>query len=487
VSLRVGVAGVQHETNTFAESRADFREFVQADAWPGLSLGNEVRIAVKGMNVPTAGMLNALRESPYEAVPLLWASASPSGPVTKDAFEALWWLFERALRASGPIDALLLELHGAMVTEHLASGDSEWLRRTRSVVSPSLPVVVVLDFHANISQDMVDLCDLILVYRTYPHVDAAACGAHAVEMMRPLVQGRRPAHALRRAPFLISLPWQSTLVQPMARLMAAAQAPSDGVWHVSLAAGFPLADVEDSAPAVVAYAQTQELADAAADRLMQAMVDARADFGGRLWSPEHAVLYARAHGRSGAPVVLADTQDNPGAGGSGDTTELLHALIRANANDVCVGLVFDPEFVAQAHAVGTGAVVDMPLGGKRPRSSSPPVPGPWNVQSLGNGRFPATGPFYAGCRMELGPMACVSRNGVRIVVASRRQQAADQAMFRHLGIEPREFAVLALKSSVHFRADFTAIAKEILVVEAEGANTADLHKLRFENCRRPPA
>lgn len=485
--LRIGLAGVQHETNTFAKGQAGFLEFVQVDAWPGLSWRDDIPAAVAGMNVPAAGMLDALQEAGHEAIPLLWASAGPSGPVTQEAFEALWWLFERALRDSGPLDALLLELHGAMVTEHQTSGDSEWLRRIRAVVGPALPIVAVLDFHANITQAMVDLCDVVLVYRTYPHVDAFACGSLAVKMLTPLIEGRRPARALRQAPFLISLPWQSTLAQPMARLMAAAERPRDGVWHVSLAAGFPMADVPDSAPAVVAHADTQDQADAAADGMLRALIEARQEFCGRLWSPEDAVRFACANGQPGAPVVLADTQDNPGGGGAGDTTGLLHSLIRAHAKDACLGIVFDPEFAAQAHAAGVGASFDMPLGGKRPGPSSPPVAGPWIVQSLGDGRFPATGPFYVGCRMELGPMTCVSKGGVRVVVASRRQQAADQAMFRHLGIEPRDCAVLALKSSVHFRADFGPIAKEILVVEADGANTADLRKVRFVHSRRPPA
>lgn len=485
--LRIGVAGIEHETNTFAEGRADFEKFVRADAWPGLSWGRDVPQVVEGLNVPVAGMLEALRDSPHQAVPLLWASAAPSGPVTKDAFEALWWLFERAVRDSGPLDALLLELHGAMVTEHLVSGDSEWVRRTRALVGPSLPVVVVLDFHANVSVDLAELCDMLLVYRTYPHVDAAACGRQAVAMLRPLLEGRRPARALRQAPFLIPLPWQSTLAQPMDRLMAAAQSPEKGVWHISLAAGFPMADVPHSAPTVIAHADTQALADAAADRIMSALVAARSEFCGKLWSPACAARHAREHGRPGAPVILADTQDNPGGGGAGDTTGVIHALLQEDVQGACVGILFDAEFAAEAHARGVGGVVQKSLGGSQPGPSDAPVPGPWTVLALGTGHFDATGPFYAGSRMELGPMACVARRGVKVLVASRRQQAADQAMFRHLGIEPRECAVLALKSSVHFRADFAAIASEILVVEAKGANTADLRELMFRHCRRPPA
>jgi microcystin degradation protein MlrC len=485
---RVGVAGIQHETNTFADGRARFRDFVRADAWPALLWRQDLPGALIGRNLPAAGMLQALREAGHEAVPLLWANANPSGPVTEDAYEALWWLFERALHEAGPLDALLLELHGAMVTEHCESGDSEWLRRTRTLLGEQVPVAVVLDFHANLTPEIAQLADLVLAYRTYPHVDLAHCGRRAVAMLPALMAGQRFAHALRQLPFLIPLPWQSTLAPPMDRLMRRADALMQGdVVHVSFAAGFPMADVPHSAPAVLSYARTQVAADAAADALAAEVVAARHEFAGRLWSPAQAVHEAMRRGRRGAPVILADTQDNPGGGGDGDSTGLLHALLEANAEDACLGIVCDAELAAAAHAAGVGATLDMPLGGKRGRHSGAPLPGPWRVEALGSGCFTGTGPFYGGSKMDLGPMTRVSQRGVQVLLSSRKQQAADQAMFRHLGVEPHECAVLALKSSVHFRADFGPFAADILIVEAEGANTADLRRLHYRQCRRPPA
>ncbi|MED5618872.1 M81 family metallopeptidase [Ideonella sp. BN130291] len=485
---RIGIAGLQHETNTFADSRARFCDFVLADAWPGLLWRGDLPAGLQGTQLPAAGMLQALQAAGHEAVPLLWGNANPSGPVTEDAFEALWWLFERALAEAGPLDALLLELHGAMVTEHLPSGDSEWLRRTRERVGERLPIVAVLDFHANLTPAMADQLDLALVYRTYPHTDTAQCGREAVHQLAPLLAGARYARALRQLPFLIPLPWQSTLASPMRELMAQAVAASGGeVVHVSLAGGFPMADVPDSAPSVLVYAHDQAAADRAADTLTQAVQAARSQFGGRLWPPGDAVAHALAVGRPGAPVVLADTQDNPGGGGDGDSTGVLQALLQARAAGACLGLLCDPEAAAAAHAAGVGAWISVALGGKRGRHSGEPVAGPWRVEALGDGRILGTGPFYGGSQMALGAMARLSQHGVQVLVSSRKQQAADQAMFRHLGIEPAQCALLALKSSVHFRADFGPLAAEVLVVESEGANIADLHRLHYRHCTRPPA
>lgn len=485
---RIGIAGVQHETNTFADSHASFRDFVQADAWPGLLWRTDMPPGLSGNNIPAAGMIAAAREAGHEVVPLMWANASPSGRVTRDAFEALWWLFERALDEAGAVDALLLDLHGAMVVEDFDSGDEEWLRRVRGKLGPAVPLVAVFDFHANLNEGIAASVDVALVYRTYPHVDSVDCGKRAVSLLPPLLAGRRYARAFRALPFLIPLPWQTTLAPPMGRLMALAEAAADDdVLQVSLAAGFPLADVAHSAPTVLAHARTQAAADAASQRIADAVLAARAEFSGRLWEAADAVAHAARNGRPGAPVILADTQDNPGGGGDGDSTALLQALLDGRLRGACLGVLCDPDAVAAAHAAGIGVAIGTAIGGKRGRHSGTPVPGPWIVEALGSGRFAGTGPFYGGSLMDLGPMARLSREGVTVLLSSRKQQAADQAMFRHLGVEPAECTVLALKSSVHFRADFSGMASEILVVAAEGANVADLTQLHYRRCLRPPA
>ncbi len=255
----------------------------------------------------------------------------------------------------------------------------------------------------------------------------------------------------------------------------------------SICMGFPPADTSVCGPAVVAYGETPNGARMAVDRLADAFAAAEPRFAGRLWSADEAVAHAqRATG--GRPIILADTQDNPGGGGSGDTTGLLAALIAARAENALLALLCDPETAAGAHAAGEGAILrGVPLGGRHGPAGVEPISGDWRVLQLGDGRFTATGPMYGGSRMELGPMALLSplgAPGVAVAVSSRRMQAADRAILAHLGVEPERWRILALKSSVHFRADFESFADDVLVVAAPGANIADPASLPF---RRLPA
>jgi microcystin degradation protein MlrC len=208
------------------------------------------------------------------------------------------------------------------------------------------------------------------------------------------------------------------------------------------------------------------------------------EFALELHTIEQAVeAVLRASPVRGRPIILADTQDNPGAGGHADTMNLIKALVACDARGVLAGVICDPSAAARAHAAGEGTQVELGLGAGSGTPGETPLAARFNVSALGDGRFTGTGPFYRGARFELGPMALLELGGVRIAVASRKQQAADQAMFRHLRAEPADHAVLVLKSSVHFRADFDAIAGRILVVEAPGPNVADPAKLPFRKLR----
>jgi microcystin degradation protein MlrC len=202
-----------------------------------------------------------------------------------------------------------------------------------------------------------------------------------------------------------------------------------------------------------------------------------------LFEPGAAVARAMQRGEPGAPVVMADTQDNPGAGGNGDTTGLLAALLERDPRDAVLGLLIDGASARQAHIVGIGHSAEFRLGEISGVPGHAPLAGEFSVEALGDGKFTCTGPMFKGFRMDLGPMAVLRRGNVRVVLASKKCQAADQQMFRHVGIEPRQQRILALKSSVHFRADFQPIAKEVLVVVAPGPAKADPTMFRWTRLR----
>jgi microcystin degradation protein MlrC len=483
--MRIAVGGFQHETNTFSEHLATLAHFEAPDAWPGLTRGPALFEAVAGINLPAAGFVAEARGLRHDLVALTWCSAQPSGRVTRQAFEHVTELLLEDLRAAGGVDAVYLDLHGAMVAEHVDDADGEVLRRVRELVGPDVPVVSSLDYHANVSRQMVEAASALVAYKTYPHVDMAECGARAARCLHDLLGKPRPACAYQHLDFLVPLTSQSTLASPMRELATmAVDLERSPMLAVNVAPGFPAADVADCGPSVYACGWDAERAQAAVERLAAAFRERESEFALELYSIEQACRLAQSENvPRGRPLVLADTQDNPGAGGNADTMALLKALSRAHVPRVLAGVICDPVAAACAHAAGTGARVDFELGGRSGPVGESPFAARFEVLALGDGRFVGTGPFYRGGRFELGPMALLRLGELHVVVASRKQQAADQAMFRHLGADPSQFSVLALKSSVHFRADFGPLASRIVVVEAPGPNVADPSKLPFTRLR----
>lgn len=485
--MRVAIGGFMHETNTFAPTKATYEKFERADSWPALVEGDGMAAAVAGINIAAAGFFDEACGLGFATAPLLWCNAGPSAHVTDDAFERIAGRMEALLKDAGAVDALYLDLHGAMATESLEDGEGALLERMRRVVGPDVPIVASLDLHANVTDAMVENADMLIGFRTYPHVDMAETGARAARALDRIAREGKPRKAFRRTDFLVSINWQCTLAEPARSLYRTLERleEGEGVYGLSFCQGFPPADIWDCGPTVLAYAGTQAAADAAAERLFGDVEAARPQFDGPYHAPNEAVREAARLWREGAgPIVVADTQDNPGGGGDGDTTGMLRALVAERPEGAVLGLMIDPDAAAKAAEIGVGGAFDAALGGR-----SWPEDEPFfcrlTVEALGDGRFLCTGPFYGGANMELGQMALarVDDTGVRVVLASRKVQAADKEMFRHLGVEPAETRMLVLKSSVHFRADFEPIAGQVLIARAPGPVVADPADLPYRNLR----
>ncbi|GAB5470907.1 MAG: M81 family metallopeptidase [Rhodospirillales bacterium] len=482
---RIAVGGFQHETNCFAPTKADLDVFVTGGAWPGLCEGPALFEATAGINLPVAGFAEAASAAGAELVGLAWAAAEPSNHVTERAFEVIAGKISDRLAAAGPLDALYLDLHGAMVTEHLMDGEGELLRRLRAQVGADLPIAVSLDLHANVSAEMAGEADLLAIYRTYPHIDMAATGALTFDWLQRFLAGGLRHKAFVQVPFLIPLTAGCTTQEPAAGLYRSLEEKeAESGAALSFACGFSPADTPVCGPSALAYADSEAEAQRLSQKLADLALAHETDFATPVFTPEAAVAHAlKTNAKGRAPVVLADTQDNPGAGGNGDTVGLLEALVALKAEGAVLGLLADAESAAQAHALGEGTVGHFALGAKSGIPGHKPFETEARVVSLGDGRFTCTGLFYEGSRMELGPMALLDVQGVRVALCSRKTQAADREMFRHLGVEPADAPILGLKSSVHFRADFDPIAAETLVVAAPGPNPVDHLALDYRHLR----
>jgi len=473
--MHILVAGFQHETNTFAPSKAGYDNFVRGEGFPAMARGQDV-LALRSVNIPAGGFINAIQAQGHSVHPVIWAGASPSAHVTRDAFERIAGEILDAAQ-SGRYDAVYLDLHGAMVTEHLDDGEGELLARVRQIVGPNVPVVASLDLHANVTARMLQEADALVAFRTYPHVDMAATGEQAARLLLArIAAGSRWTRHVRRLPFLIPINGMCTMLQPsqgvyetLARLE---QTP--GVTSMSFAPGFPAADFPECGPVVWAYGPDAAAVEHVTDELYRQVLELEPEWSPDFLEPAEAVRRAQALAAGASrPIVIADTQDNPGAGGDANTTGMLRALVEANAQNAALGLLYDPDAVRAATAAGIGQTVTLSLGGQSGVAGDSPFTGEFVVETLSPGKLRFDGPMMHGMDVDLGAVVGLRIGGVRVVVSASKAQMLDRNLFRVGGVQPEEMGILVVKSSVHFRADFQPIAHEVLVAKAPGPMQAD--------------
>ena len=421
-----------------------------------------------------------------ELVPILWCSAEPGGLVTDDAFDRIVELILDGLADAGPIDGIYLDLHGAMVTETHFDGEGALLERIRSRFGKDLPVAVSLDLHANLSAQTVDHADAIAVYRTYPHLDMAETGGRAMRELLRRIDGAVRCAAFRQAPFLVPLHAQFTGDGPCDRLYRLLERlPTGADEHVELAMGFTAADIPDCGPSAVAYAGTTGRAAELADLIISELRSSEPEFDAPLLDSRDAVRSAMA---LEGTVVIADVQDNPGAGGTSDTTGLLTALVEEQADNALLGVMCDPETAARAHGIGAGATFRGRLGGKSGPEGQAPFESDFRVLGTSDGKIAYSGEMYGGGVAEVGPSCLLSvediPGDIRIVVSSVRTQCLDRAFFTHFSVDPADAKIVCVKSTVHFRADFEPISSAILNVASPGLFPCRLADVNYVNSRK---
>jgi microcystin degradation protein MlrC len=487
MSLRIAVAGFEHETNTFATSKTTYDDFVHH--W--FYRGDEIP-ELRDTNTVTGGSVAAIESTPdLEIVPLLVAGAIPGGIVTADAVERIEGEILNGLRETRP-DAVALALHGAMVTELSDDGESQTLRRIREVVGSDVPIVAVLDLHANVTRAMIELADVLLPYNTYPHVDTAERGQEAVNLAVGIAKGEiRPTTGFVKMPIMPVTPKQFSGVEPTRSIMAKAFEIESlsRVLNAGVCFAFAYADIPHVGMAVtVTTNDDQILADNLAQELSDFIWDRREEFRPNLMKVEEAV-HAAIEEPDG-PVVLADLGDNPGGGSACDGTALLWGLLDLGASDAAMALIADPAVVDEAFAAGVGGELSTMLGAKTDELHGYPIPITAKVTSLSDGKFTYEGPMNRGAEESLGRtavLACEGRhsNTVEVIVCEHRVQPYDAAVFRSQGIEPTTKKILVVKSMVHFRSGFGPIAKRIIEVDTPGLTSMDLTRFPFTRLNRP--
>ncbi len=484
---KVLIAGFKHETNTFSKLPTTLDSYQGR----GLYRGEEMRKALAGTNTEIAGFLDACERHGWEPVLGAAGDATPSGRVTREAFDTVTGYILEAIEKSGPVNAVLLQLHGAMVAEAHDDGESAVLGLIRDKVGPDVPIGVTHDLHANVTDKTGELSDVLVSYRTYPHIDQHETATKCADLIARALSGEiNPKVTVLRGPQLDGVDHgRTTAPGPMREILTLADqlVEEHGLLSASVNAGFPWADVDYVGPTVIVVADADNPdAMPAAEKLREELWRTREVLTIEPLTAEKALAAARSKGAPGAPYVIADFADNPGGGGYGDSTGLLRAMITGGVENAAFSALYDPESVAACVAAGAGAELELDLGGKVDPSLGAPVKAQGTVAGLFEGGFKLEGPMATGVPINIGPAAVFRVGGLDVVLASRRAQNYDRQFFKAFGIDPSERSILAVKSAQHFRADYAPLACEIAVVDEGGGITSHNFKsLDYKHIRRP--
>jgi microcystin degradation protein MlrC len=489
---RVLTGRFMHETNTFSVQKTDMAMWRRRD----FHRDNEIPAAFRGTRSALGATFEAADKYGWTLIHPISANANPSGIVTDDAFEQIGGIMLKSAREQAPISGVLLHLHGAMVVESHEDGEGELLARLRHILGPDVPIVVTLDLHANVTQQMADNASALIAFRTYPHIDQYERAWQGAELLERAMNGEvKPKTVIARRPMIYGLDRGRTRKGPMAELIARGEAleTAGDALVVSVCAGFSRANIRDVGPSVTvtfdelaAPATTAPPAQEVAEALMDYAWQTREYESFTLLSVAEAVARCKEGKPGDKPLVVADYTDNPGGGGYGDATAFLKGLVEAGVERVAFHAICDPEAVAEGMRAGVGIKTTIAIGGKTdPDMGGGPLNLSGEVTHLSNGKFIAYGPMGGGVERDYGPSMVFRVGGIDIICITNNGQAVDLGQFTSLGIDPTRYSTVCVKSMQHFRAAFEPIAREVILVDT-GALCSEVYTPElFDKVRRP--
>ena len=485
--MRIAIGGISHETSSFAKVPTRLADF---ESGFGLFRGAEVVRRFTDSNICTGGFIEAANALGFEVVPLLWGFAYPSGLIVREDYEVLKQEFLDRLRLAesegGPVDGVLLDLHGAMVVEGIDDGDGDFVEAVRNTVGPERPIGVTFDLHANHTQRRVTAATVIVGFDTFPHVDMAERGREAAELLVRTIRGEiRPLMHLHQLPLFWNTPTQVTSLPPMNEVMQRVHdlERRPGVLSVTLATGFPWADVPDVGASLITVVDRDvALAKSTADELGTWIWENRE----RWFHPPKSVSDALDEGeRIGRfPIVLADHADNTGGGSPGDATEVLQTFLDRKLSDAVILYIVDSDVAQRAHQAGIGQTITVDVGGKSDPLQGPPVRMTAKIKGISMGDFTYDGPMYAGLTGNMGCSAWLQQDGVNVVVVTAHEQPLGPAFAKTLGLDCTSMKYIAVKSAAHFRASFEKFAGSIFNIDTRAIHTHDFKQLAYRKRKR---
>jgi microcystin degradation protein MlrC len=478
-SVRIAVAGILHETNTFAPGLTELKHF--KGEWVA---GREAFYdRYSDTRTSMGGVIDAARRYEVELKPGLYAAAMPSGMVSGAAADEL---IEDVVASIDPeASGLVLIMHGAMASEQYDDLEGECLRRIRAKRGTEFPIAMTIDLHGNVSSTMVRHSDVIVGYDTYPHVDMHERAEEAFDLLMRIIRREiSPVRAYSHTGMLVVPQAMMTEEGSMKRLMDRAfeMEMDPRVLNVTVAGGFPYCDVTDAGMSfVVTTNGDQKLADHYAAELGQMAIGMKDRFEIEQLPPVEAVFAALAE--ASGPVILAEGSDNVGGGAPADATHVLSCL--TNVSQKALVVLRDEEAVHRAFEIGVGGAFEGLVGGKSDRMHGEPVMVSGKVRLLFDGKYRHVGSYMTGQRADMGITAVVECGHLTLVLTEKRVAPWDLGHIRSVGLWPDDFHIIVVKSAIAWKAAFGAFAKRVIYVDSQGCCSANLRYFTYRHVRRP--
>jgi len=489
---RVALMGMMLESNSFAPV-SDEQAFRSLCFMAGEDILQDIARANGALPIEIPSFCRAMDRHgvDWQAMPILVAAAEPGGPIEQVFFEQTQDEIERRLLAALPLDGVYIAEHGAMTGTGSFDPDGELFELVRRVVGPTVPVLATLDLHANISEKMVENTDILIAYRTNPHVDQRQRAEEACALMIEMWQGMVPQTVFIRLPLVAPSVTLLTSTGPYADMINYGQtARTEEIANVSVVAGFVYGDTPMNGLAVIVTARNQR---AAAQRLCQQIAALgwknRAQFQLNLIALDEAVAMMVENGNDPARAgqIFADVADNPGGGGCGNTVWILQALYEAGATGIYFSNFFDPALAARAHALGSGAKFDAVFNEVSENRYSRQFQVSAKVIALHDGKCVGRRGIWEGRALDLGASALLQVGGVLVVVGSNRKQGADPVWLEMFGLDIANARSVVVKSRGHFRAGYDEFftSEQIFEIDVPGLTSPVLSNFEFKHLPRP--
>jgi microcystin degradation protein MlrC len=473
--MNVFFAGLATESNSFSS-------IPTAEA--AFALGQRRGEAVFSQRGMYGEMARSLRElvaaEGGRVSPGVFAFAEPAAPTVQAVYERLRDDLLADLQAAAPVDAVILFLHGAMISQGCWDCEGEILSMVREIVGPSTPVGVVLDPHAHLTSTMLEQATVLCFQKEYPHIDGLARLADAWRICLGVLRGQAaPVWAVHDCKMVSFWPTQSQPMRGFVDRMLEHEG-RDGIASISFVHGFPWGDTPVTGAKMLVYAD--------ADR--QQAADLAQSLGKEIWDLRHETQIRQlsledALDRMAAvnlgPLVVADIADNAGGGAPADSTFVARAILERGLTDVGVALLYDPQAVAFCHEVGVGAEIDLRVGGKLGPESGDPL----DVRATVRGLAKDAKQVGLSGLVGLGDAAWIEVAGVHFILASQRTQCFHPTAFTALGLDPATLRSVVVKSTNHFRAGFDPIATDVVYVDTPGAIRSDFAAIPYRRFTAP--